>query len=438
MILTAVVIGLAPQAVAQRFGAESFTLANGLQVVVIPNHRAPAVTQMVWYKTGAADDPRGKSGIAHFLEHLMFKGTRANPGGAFSTLIAQNGGRDNAFTTEDYTVFHETVAKDRLDLVMRLEADRMTGLVLDDAAVLPERDVILEERRMRIDNEPSALLREQLTAGLFLNASYHNPTIGWEHEMRGLGTADALAFYRDWYAPNNAVLIVAGDVETAEVRALAERHFGPLAARPVPPRIRLDEPPHHASIRLEMKSTRVAQPSWRRVYLAPSYRAGETRHAYALQVLAEMLAGSADSRLNQALVLDKGLALKVGAGYAPSAIGLAEFGVYATPKPGVAITDLEAAVDAELHRILEQGVEPDEVTRAAKRMQATSIYSQDSLSGPANIIGTALATGRSLDDVAVWPPRVGAVTAADIQAAARAVLVERNSATGILLPERTS
>jgi len=144
MILTAVVIGLAPQAVAQRFGAGSFTLANVLQVVVIPNHRAPAVTQMVWYKTGAADDPRGKSGIAHFLEHLMFKGTRANPGGAFSTLIAQNGGRDNAFTTEDYTVFHETVAKDRLDLVMRLEADRMTGLVLDDAAVLPERDVILE------------------------------------------------------------------------------------------------------------------------------------------------------------------------------------------------------------------------------------------------------------------------------------------------------
>ncbi len=435
LLLSAVTVS---PAMAQRFGAESFTLANGLQVVVIPNHRAPAVTQMVWYKTGAADDPRGKSGIAHFLEHLMFKGTRANPQGAFSALIAQNGGRDNAFTTEDYTVFHETVAKDRLDLVMRLEADRMSGLVLDDAAVLPERDVILEERRMRIDNEPSALLREQLTAGLFLNASYHNPTIGWEHEMRGLGTADALACYRDWYTPNNAILIVAGDVETAEVRALAERHFGPLAARPVPPRQRLDEPPHHASIRLEMKSARVAQPSWRRVYLAPSYRTGATQHAYALQVLAEILAGSAGSRLNQALVLDKGLALTVGAGYAPSAIGLADFGVYATPKPGVAVADLEAAVDAELHRILEHGVEPDEVARAVKRMQATAVYSQDSLSGPANIIGTALAIGRSLDDVAAWPDKIGAVTPAEVQAAARAVLVERNSATGILLPERTS
>jgi zinc protease len=436
-LLAAVVI-IAGPAAAQRFNAESFTLGNGLQVIVLPNHRVPAVTQMVWYKTGAADDPRGKSGIAHFLEHLMFKGTRANPGAAFSALIAQNGGRDNAFTTEDYTVFHETVAKDRLDLAMRLEADRMTGLALDDAAVLPERDVILEERRMRIDNDPSALLREQLIAGLYLNASYHNPTIGWEHEMRGLGTADALAFYRDWYAPNNAILIVAGDVEPAEVRGLAERHFGPLAARSVPPRLRLEEPPHYAAIRLEMKSPRAAQPSWRRFYLAPSYRVGATQHVYALQILAEILAGSADSRLHKALVFDKKLALSVGAGYSPSALGLAEFGVYATPKPGVAIADIEAAVEAELHRLLEHGVEAEEVAQAARRMQASAIYSQDSLSGPANIVGTALAIGRSLDEVAAWPDKLGAVTPAEVAAAARAVLVERNSATGILLPERTS
>ena len=252
---------IASPAAAQRFGAESFTLANGLEVVVVPNHRVPAVTQMLWYKVGAADDPRGKSGIAHFLEHLMFKGTEANPPGAFSALISQTGGRNNAFTTEDYTVFHETVARDGLDMVMRLEADRMTGLVLDDSLVLPERQVILEERRMRIDNQPSALLAEQLMAGLFLNASYRMPTIGWETEMRGLGTADALAFYRDWYMPNNAILIVAGDVTTAEVRELAERHFGPLPARPLPPRLRLDEPPHQAAVRLEMKSARVAQPS---------------------------------------------------------------------------------------------------------------------------------------------------------------------------------
>jgi zinc protease len=256
--------------------------------------------------------------------------------------------------------------------------------------------------------------------------------------MRGLGTADALAFYRDWYAPNNAVLIVAGDVDAAEVQPLAEHHFGPLAARPVPARVRLEEPPHHAAVRLEMKSPRVAQPSWRRVYLAPSYRAGATQHAYALQILAEILAGSADARLHKALVLDKKLALTVGAGYGPSALGLADFGIYATPKPGVSIADIEAAVDAELRRLLEHGVEPDEVAQAARRMQASAIYSQDSLSGMANIVGTALAIGRTLDDVAAWPEKIGAVTPADVLAAGRAVLVERNSVTGILLPERTS
>jgi zinc protease len=430
--------GIALPASAQRFGAESFTLANGLQVVVLPNHRTPAVTQMVWYKTGAADDPRGKSGIAHFLEHLMFKGTKANPPGAFSALISQTGGRDNAFTTEDFTVFHETVAKDRLEMVMRLEADRMTGLQTSDEVLLPEREVILEERRSRIDNDPAALFREQLTANLFLNDSYRIPTIGWEHEMRGLGTEDALAAYRKWYAPNNAILIVSGDVETAQVRALADRIYGPLEARPIPARLRLEEPPHRAAIRLEMKHPRVAQPSWRRLYVAPSYRAGATQHAYALQVLAEILGGGADSRLYKDLVLTQGIALSASADYGPSAIGLSTFSLYVTPKPGTAVADLETAIDAELHRLADQGVADDEVKRAEQRMQAAAIYAGDSGTGPANITGTALAIGQSLDDVTAWPERIGAVTRAEIEAAAKAVLVERNSATGILLPEHTS
>jgi zinc protease len=422
----------------QQFGAESFTLANGLQVVVLPNHRVPAVTQMVWYKIGAADDPRGKSGTAHFLEHLMFKGTRAHPPGEFSALISQGGGRNNAFTTEDYTVFHETVAKDRLNLVMQLEADRMTGLTLDDSVVLPEREVVLEERRTRTDNDPVALLREQLTAGLFLNASYRVPPIGWESEIRRLGTADALAFYRDWYSPDNAILIVAGDTDGAEVRRLAEKNFEPLAARSHPVRFRLDEPEHHAAIRLEMKSERVAQASWRRLYLAPSYRAGATQYAYALQVLSEILGGGSDSRLYQALVVRDGVALSASADYAPSAIGLSSFGVYAIPKTGVAVAELEAAVDAQLHRLVEEGVDPDEVRRAEQRMEAAAIYSQDSLSGPANIVGAALAIGQTLDDVAAWPALIAAVAPAEIAAAARAVLSLRNSATGILLPEHTS
>jgi zinc protease len=423
---------------AQQFPADSFSLANGLQVVVLPNHRVPAVTQMVWYKVGAADDPRGKSGIAHFLEHLMFKGTKAHPPGAFTALIAQNGGRDNAFTSTDYTAFHETVARDQLDTVMQLEADRMTGLVLDDDAVLPEREVILEERRTRIDNDPAALLREQLFANLFLNDSSRVPTIGWESEIRKLGTADALAFYRDWYMPNNAVLIVAGDADAADVRRLAEKNFGKLPARTPPPRIRLEEPEHRAAIRLEMKSQRVAQPSWRRYYPAPSYRAGATQHAHALQVLAEILGGGMGSRLYRSLVLKDGIALTASADYSPTALGLTTFTLYAMPKAGVAIADLEKAVEAQLHLLVEQGVDADEVSRAQQRMQAAAIYSRDSLAGLANLVGGALATGRSLDDVAAWSERIGAVTPAEVQAAARAVLIERNSATGILLPDRTS
>ena len=436
-LLIAIAAGVGP-ARAQQFGAESFSLSNGLQIVVLPNHRVPAVTQMVWYRIGAADDPRGKSGSAHFLEHLMFKGTTAHPPGEFSALIAQGGGRNNAFTTEDFTVFHETVAKDRLQLVMQLEADRMTGLVLDDSVVVPEREVVLEERRTRIDNDPVALLREQLQANLFLNASYRVPSIGWEAEIRRLGTADALAFYRDWYMPNNAILIVAGDTDSAEVRRLAEKNFAPLEARSLPARRRLEEPEHRAAIRLEMKSERVAQPSWRRLYLAPSYRAGATIHAYALQVLAEILGGGEGSRLYRTLVLRVGVALSASADYAPSAIGLSSFGVYAAPKTGVAVAELEAAVDAQLHRLVDEGVDPDEVRRAEQRMQAAAIYAHDSLSGPANIVGTALAIGQTIDDVAAWPARIAAVTPAEIEAAARAVLTLRNSATGILLPEHTS
>jgi zinc protease len=422
----------------QQFAGEGFTLGNGLQVVVLPNHRVPAVTQMVWYKVGAADDPRGRSGIAHFLEHLMFKGTKAHPPGAFGALIARHGGRDNAFTSEDYTAFHETVAREQLDLVMRLEADRMTGLVLDDNAVLSEREVVLEERRTRIDNDPAALLREQLRANLFLNDSSRVPTIGWESEIRKLGTAEALAFYRDWYMPNNAVLIVAGDADPAEVRALAEKNFGSLSAGTPAARLRLGEPEHRAPVRLEMKSARAAQPSWRRYYVAPSYRSGATQHAYALQVLSEILGGGVGSRLYQTLVLKDGIALSASADYSPSALGLTTFAVSATPKPGTSVAELEKAIDRELRRVVEHGVDPDEVRRAAQRMQAAAVYARDSLAGPANIVGAALAIGRALDDVAAWPDRTGAVTAAEVLAAARAVLVERNSATGVLLPERTS
>ena len=440
-IVPLALVGLAllvQPASAQRFGAESTTLGNGMEVVVVPNHRIPAVVQMVWYRVGGADDPTGKSGIAHFLEHLMFKGTALNPPGVFAASISRNGGRDNAFTTHDYTAFHETIARDRLDLVMRLEADRMTGLVLDDRVVMAEREVVLEERRTRIDNEPAALLAEQLRAALYLHHPYRNPTIGWPQEIRGLGTTEALASYCQWYAPNNAVLIIAGDIDLAEARPLADRYFGAIPSRSLPDRARVEEPPHHATARLEMRSPRVAHPQWNRYYLAPSYRAGETAQAYPLQVLGEILGGGAASRLHKTLVLDRGLALSAGAHYSPSTVGLTIFGLYATPRPEVSVADVEAAIDGELHRLVRDGVELDEVWRAKERMRAASLYSRDSLSGPPNIIGTGLAIGQSLEEIEAWPDRIGEVTPAEVDAAARAVLVERNSATGLLLPEPTS
>ncbi len=423
---------------AKEFGAESFTLANGLQVVVIENHRAPIVTQMIFYKVGSADEHRGKTGLAHFLEHLMFKGTRETPPGGFSRIVAQNGGRENAFTTADYTAFYQNVAADRLALVMKLESERMTGLVLSDEVVLPERGVILEERRSRIDNSPSALLDEQIEAALYLNSPYHNPVIGWEHEMRGLTTADALAFYRAWYAPNNAVLVIGGDVTLDQVRGLAEKYYGPIPARPVPERNRAEEPPKVAATRLVMKSPRAGEPSWSRSYLAPSYRAGEKQYAYALQVLAEVLGGGATSRLYRALVLEKKVALDAGAFYDPGVRDLASFGFSMTPRKGVAIAELEAAFEAEIKAALKDGLTQEEVDRAKRRMQQAAVYARDSLMGPARIVGAALATGRSLDEVESWPQRIGAVTLDEVDAAARLVIHDATAVTGVLLPEPTS
>jgi zinc protease len=437
LVLLALVLG-AFNARAELFEAHQFTLANGLDVVVVPNHRAPIVTQMVWYKVGAADEPLGKSGIAHFLEHLMFRGTKTVGPGAFSRIIAENGGRDNAFTTRDYTAFFQNVAVDRLPLVMKLEADRMANLVITDAVVKPERDVIIEERRQRIDNVPAALFDEQLQTALFLHHPYRIPTIGWEHEMHGLETADALTFYHRWYAPNNAVLVIAGDVTPEHVKTLAEKYFGPIPARAVPARQRVSEPPKVASARLTMKSPRVSEINWSRQFLAPSYRSGDKQYAYALQVLAEVLGGSAGSPLYKGLVVDKKLSLSASAFYDPNAYDLATFGFSARLKSGVSVEDFEAAFDGIVKDALNNGITADAVERAKKRMQDSAAYARDSLAGPARIVGAALAIGRNLDDIEAWPERIGAVTLDQVYAAAKLVIQDDVAVTGVLMPGPTS
>jgi len=427
-----------PPAFGEVFRAETATLANGLEVVAIPNPRAPIVAHMVWYKVGSADETPGKSGIAHFTEHLMFKGTPEVPPGEFSKIVARNGGRDNAFTSYDYTGYFQNVARDRLELVMRMEADRMANLRLTDAEVLPERDVILEERRQVVDNRPQARLGEQLRAAQYLNHPYGRPIIGWEHEMRGLSTEDAIAWYRRWYAPNNAVLIVAGDITMAELKPLAEKYYGVIPARPVPERLRPQEPPQQAARRVTLRDQRVRVPSFQRSYLAPSYRTGDTQHAYPLEILGEILGGSAGSRLHRSLVLDRQLASGAGASYSGDALDLGTFGVYASPRPGVTVEAVETAIDEELARLLKDGVTADEVERAKTRMVEAAILARDSLQAGARAIGGAIATGQTVADVEAWPERIAAVTAEQVIAAARAVLREESSVTGLLLPKPSS
>ncbi len=430
--------GAPPGAQARVFDPETFTLDNGLQVVVVTNRRAPIVTHMLWYKVGAADDPLGKSGIAHFLEHLMFKGTETLGPGEFSDIIARNGGQENAFTSYDYTGYFQNVAKDRLEIVMKYEADRMTNLKLTDEVVLPERDVVLEERRSRIDREPSSQLGETLRAVLFLNHPYGLPVIGWEEEIRSLTSADAIAFYRRWYAPNNAVLIVAGDVDADEVRALAETYYGVIPARELPVRQRPPEPRQNAARRVTLEHERVRQPAVTISYLAPSYRAGASEYAEALQVLDEILGSGSTSRLYRSLVVEQAVAASAGSAYGANNLDLSSFTLFGSPRPDVPLDKVEAALRQELARLLEEGVSEEEVEAAKRRMVTDAVYARDSLGGGPRIFGRALTTGQTVADVESWPERIEAVTVEQVNDAAKAVFDDRRSATGVLLPKPTS
>lgn len=434
LALLALLIGASP-ARAELFKPQTFTLDNGMAVVLVETHRAPVVAHMVWYRVGAADEEAGQSGVAHFLEHLMFKGTETVPGGEFSEMVARAGGRENAFTGSDYTGYFQVIARDRLEMVMRLEADRMRNLTLTEADVEPERAVVLEERSTRTENHPGSQLGEHMQAALFMNHPYGRPVIGWEHEIRSITRADLLAFYRKWYAPNNAILVIAGDISMAELQPLAEKYYGAIPAAPPVERVVLHEPPHRAARRVILRDPRVRQPSLRRDYLAPSYSQGRAEDAEPLQVFANIIGGDSTSRLYKALVVERKLAVSAGAYYSPNSRGPSQFGIYASPRPGVDIAVLEAALDEELAGILADGVSEDEVTRQKQRILAESVYARDSLMRGARILGSALAIGRSTDHVEAWPDRIAAVNAEQVNAAGRAVIDIRQSVTGLLLPD---
>ncbi|MSP47743.1 MAG: insulinase family protein [Alphaproteobacteria bacterium] len=437
-LLVLAAVGLVGGASAQVYQPETFKLANGLEVVVVDNPRVPAVAVMVWYRAGSADEPIGKGGIAHFLEHLMFKGTPTVGPGEYARLIGREGGTQNALTSYDYTAYWAEAASDRLEMVLKLEADRMVNLELTEAQVTSERDVILEERSQVVDNRPSSQLGEQARGLLYQHYPYRLPVIGWRHEIQKLSRDDALAWYRRYYAPNNAILVVAGDVSVDRLKPLAEKYFGPIPSRAMPERWRPDEPPARAARRLTMKSEQVGTASMSRTYQAPSHRYGDAKQPYALQVLAELFGGSATSRLYRLLVVDQPLATSAGAYYEASTIGPGSFGFYASPRQGRTVEDVEAALDQALEKLLSEGPTEDEVARAKRRLAAASAFARDSLRGPAMALGAALAIGRATADVESWPRRIEAVTRDEVIAAARAVLRPESSVTSILLPKPTS
>ena len=411
-----------------------FTLDNGLQVVVIEDHRAPVVVHMLWYRAGSSDEPAGVSGIAHFLEHLLFKQTKTLEAGEFSRVVAENGGSDNAFTSKDFTAYFQRVAADRLDLMMQMEADRMVNLDLSEEDILTEREVIIEERNQRVENNPGALFREQTTAALFLNHRYGVPVIGWRHEMEKLSLSDALDFYRQYYAPNNAVLVVAGDVLPDDVRQLAEKNYGPLPANPeLGPRARPQEPPQIAARRLTYRDERVAQPYMTRSYLAPERDPGDQSTAAALTLLAEILGGGQTSVLTQKLQFETSTAVYAAAFYDGLSLDDSSFGFAVVPSAEVTLQAAEEALDQALAEFFEAGVDLEQLERIKTQFAASDIYARDNVQGLANSYGAALTSGLGLSDIHAWPDIIQAVTAEDIMAAAKDVLRDAGSVTGWLM-----
>jgi zinc protease len=418
----------------------TFTLPNGLQVVVIQDHRTPVVTQMIWYKVGSADETPGKSGLAHFLEHLMFKGTTNHPAGEFSQTVLKVGGNENAFTSVDYTGFFQRVPRDQLPRMMEFEVDRMTGLVLMDENVLPERDVVLEEYNMRVANNPDARLNEQIMAALYLNHPYGRPVIGWHDEIEKLNREDALAFYHRFYAPNNAILVIAGDVDVKEVRPLVEATFGKAAAQPSIPvrRMRPQEPQPVASRTVTLADPHVEQPIVRRYYLVPSASTAAAGESPALDVLAQLMGGGSNSYLYRALVVDRALAVSASAAYQGTSLDSTQFSISAAPKPGVDFASVEHAVDAIIDELQQNPVPAEDLERVKTQLIAEAIYAQDSQATLARWYGGGLTTGSTVEDIRSWPDRIRAVTAEQVRDAAQKWLDKKRSVTGFLIKDTTA
>ncbi|MEG6508719.1 pitrilysin family protein [Methyloligella sp. 2.7D] len=417
-----------------------FQLDNGLQVVVVPDHRAPVATQILWYKVGGADDPKGASGVAHFLEHLMFKGTEEIPPGQFAKIVARNGGEDNAFTSHDVTAYFQRVAKDRLPKVMAMEADRMANLRLSEESALTERDVILEERRSRVDNDPGSILQEKVMAALFETHPYGIPIIGWENEIAKLTRDDALAFYKRFYAPNNAILVVAGDVEPEEVRRLAEETYGKHAPNPeLGLRKRTPEAPHAKGETIRLADPRAGRITVQRHYRVPSYNsATKPGEAEALDLMMRVVSARTAGKLYRRLVVEEKIAASAGGWYADTGLDSGRLALYGVAAENVTAEQLDDALSRFIADLKRDGVTQAELDRARNAYLAQFIYAADSHQSLARHYGWRMATGMTLEQIEAWPDRLKKVTPEEIADVARTYLTDENSVTGILEPAAQS
>jgi zinc protease len=415
-----------------------FTLENGLEVVIIEDHRIPVVSHNLLLRFGAADDPRGKSGLAHYMEHMLFQGTKKQAPNSFSKQIAAKGGKTNAFTTADYTGYWVNIAREHLPLVMELEADRWENLQSTKESFAREKQVILEERRSRVDNNPGALYAEQMNAALYLHHPYGTPIIGWAKEMQALDQNAVMHYYKTFHSPKNAVLVLSGDIEEEEARELIERYYGEIEPRGLRVGKRVAEPPQLAARRLQMQHPRVKQPQWDKVYVTPSYgwkAEMDREHIIPLMIADYLLGGSKTGRLYQRLVEKEKLAQSAASDFNPFRRGPGEFSLSVTPLKAEGLPKIEQIIVEELSKLSQNPPSGEELARAKAQLMAGNIYLRDGLQSLARVMGHLKMIGLPLDYYKQWEKEVEAVTAEQVSESL-ALLEEPYSLTGTLLPEQ--
>ena len=433
--LTVLLLALLP-AVAVAETIHEYKLDNGLKIVVQEDHRSPVVVSQVWYRAGSMDEFNGTTGVAHVLEHMMFKGTRKVKAGQFSRLIAAAGGRENAFTGNDYTAYFQQLEKSKLPLALELEADRMVNLQLTAAEFAKEIQVVMEERRWRTEDKPQSLVYEQFQSASYQAHPYGRPVIGWMNDLEHMSYKDARDWYRRWYAPNNATLVVVGDVQPKEVLRLARKYFGPLKARPLLERKPQQEPPQKGERRVTVQAPAKLP------YLIMGYKVpvlgkdGADWEPFALEILAGVLDGNASARLNQNLVRRDRIAVEVSGGYdLTNRGGISQFMLDGSPSEGVSVADLELAIVSEIEKLKEEGVTEDELQRVKAQVIAADVYQRDSTFYQAMQIGTLETVGLSWRLLREYPERLKAVTAEQVQAVARKYLTPENLTVATLDPQ---